>query len=287
MENHIFIPEEGKTPVEILGATGSVGQRIAECIQRHPWFRISALRASDKSAGKKYSQAVPWRRQSRLDNEIAEMIVQNCVPDGRAKVAFSGLDSSVAGEIETEFARNGYIVVSNSKNHRMDRNVPLLIPEVNPNHLDAIGKQQFVSGKIVTNPNCSTIGIALALKPLQDAFGIRVVDVTTLQAASGAGYPGNAAIDLIDNIIPRIDDEQEKIRIELKKILGAFRRGRFVNAKISVDAQCTRVPVSNGHTACVKVALETRTSIQEVREAFESFVSRGFTAIWKTEWLFA
>ena len=272
--DHFYEPSKGTPiPVDILGATGMVGQKLVESLQDHRWFSIRTLCASDRSAGKKYGDATTWRLPSRLSSDVADMTVQQCEPGSGSKIAFSGLDASVAGEIETAFAQAGYAVVSNSKNHRMESDVPLLIPEVNPDHLDIIQHQNFGNGCIVTNPNCSTIGIAMALKPLHQAFGVHSVDVTTLQGASGAGIPGVPSIDLIDNTIPHIAGEAEKIRIELKKILGTVEGDSIVPADILVDAQCNRVPVSIGHSACMKVGLNQSATLEQVRAALQNFQS--------------
>ncbi|MBU2213738.1 aspartate-semialdehyde dehydrogenase [Patescibacteria group bacterium] len=273
MDHSLEPPEGTRIPVRILGATGVVGQTLVEILQDHKWFIIQALCASDRSAGKKYSDATVWRRSSQLNPDIADMEVQQCEPRSDARIAFSGLDASVAGEIETSFAQAGYALVSNSKNHRMESDVPLLIPEVNPDHLDIIQYQNFGEGCIVTNPNCSTIGIAMALKPLHQAFGVHSLDVTTLQGASGAGIPGVPSIDLIDNTIPHIPGEAEKIRIELKKILGTIIGGNIVSADMLIDAQCNRVPVSIGHSACMKVRLCRSATLEQVRAALQNFQS--------------
>ena len=209
-----------KIPVAILGATGSVGQKFVELLANHPWFEIAELCASDKSAGKKYKDAVDWFLPSPIPESVGETLVQKCEPKLKSKVVFSGLDSNVAGEVETEFAMAGYKVISNSKNHRMDEDVPLLIPEVNPDHLDLIKTQKYGDGCIVTNPNCSVIGLALALKPLLDNFGLEAVNVVTLQAISGAGHPRVVNLDIEDNIIPFIGGEEPKVETEPLKILG-------------------------------------------------------------------
>ncbi len=264
---------EQKIPVAILGATGSVGRRFLHLLSEHPWFRIAALGASERSAGKTLAEALT---EPDLPEHIARMRIQPCEP-GEAmpcRIVFSGLDSSVAGEIESRFARAGYIVISNSRNHRYDPDVPLMIPEVNPDHLDLIDIQAYGRGCIVTNPNCSTTGLVLALKPLYDAFGIEAVQVTTLQAVSGAGYPGLPAIDMIDNVIPYIAGEEEKLEREPLKILGEFKEGRIIPAQIKISAHCTRVPVSDGHLECVSVKLTREPSAQDIIDAWQNFRSR-------------
>ena len=203
-----------KTSVAILGATGSVGQKFIGLLSDHPWFQITELCASDKSAGKKYKDAVDWFLPSPMPEQIADIEVKKCEPNLECKVVFSALDSSIAGEIETEFAKKGYKVISNSRNHRMDKDVPLLIPEINPEHIELIKKQKYSDGFIVTNPNCSTIGLSLALKPLLDSFGIKSVNVVTIQAISGAGNPKKVKLDIEDNVIPLIKGEEEKIETE-------------------------------------------------------------------------
>ncbi len=207
---------EKKIKVGILGATGSVGQKFIELLKNHPWFEIAELGASERSAGKKYKEACNWIMKTGLDNQIANLVIKECVPNFESKLIFSGLDSSVAGEIETDFANAGYFVISNSRNHRFDKDVPLMIPEVNAEHLSLIDKQLYKGG-IVTNPNCSTIGMVLALKPLHDAFKIKKINVVTMQALSGGGYPGVPSMDIIDNVVPYIGGEEEKMETEPRK----------------------------------------------------------------------
>jgi aspartate-semialdehyde dehydrogenase len=264
---------EAKIPVAILGATGSVGQKFIELLYNHPWFEIAELCASDKSAGKRYFDAVDWFLPSQIPDRVGEIIVQKCEPDLKSKVVFSGLDSSVAGKVETEFANAGYKVISNSKNHRMDDDVPLLIPEVNPDHLDLIKVQNYGSGCIVTNPNCSVIGMVIALKPLLDNFGLEAVNVVTMQAISGAGHPRVVKLDIEDNVIPFISGEEPKVEIEPKKILGLLNGNKIIFNDFKISAQCNRVNVSDGHTECVQVNLKKKASIEEVIEAWESFES--------------
>ena len=212
-----------KIHVGILGATGSVGQKFIELLQDHPWFQITALGASERSVGKLYKHAANWFQQRPIPKRIANMVVNECKPGLPCKIVFSGLDAAVAGPIEEAFADAGYMVISNAKNHRMTDNVPLLVPDVNPDHL-ALIEDQKSKGKIVTNPNCSTTGLVVALKPLQEAFGIDKVSVVTMQVLSGAGYPGVSSLDVIDNMIPYIGGEEEKMQIETLKILGRIKR---------------------------------------------------------------
>jgi len=262
-----------KIPVAVLGATGSVGQKFIELLANHPWFEITELCASDKSAGKKYSDAVDWFLPSPLPESVSEILVQKCVPELDAKVVFSGLDSSVAGEVESDFAKSGYRVISNSKNHRMDDNVPLLIPEVNPDHLDLIMFQNYGEGCIVTNPNCSVIGMVIALKPLLDNFGLEAVNVVTMQAISGAGHPRVVKLDIEDNVIPFIKGEESKVEIEPKKILGSLSHDKIIFTDFKVSAQCNRVNVSDGHTECVQINLKKKASVDEIIHSWESFKS--------------
>jgi aspartate-semialdehyde dehydrogenase len=262
-----------KIPVAILGATGSVGQKFIELLTDHPWFEIAELCASDKSSGKKYKDAVDWFLTAPLQERIGNIMVQNCEPTLKSKVVFSGLDSSVAGEIETVFAENGYQVISNSKNHRMDEDVPLLIPEINPDHLELVKTQQYRGGCIVTNPNCSVIGMMLALKPLYDNFGLEVLNVSTMQAISGAGHPRVANLDIDDNVIPLIRGEEEKIEIEPLKILGSVNSKKINYSDFKISAQCNRVNVTDGHTECVQVKLKRKPTEKEIFDAWNNFKS--------------
>jgi aspartate-semialdehyde dehydrogenase len=261
-----------KIPVGILGATGSVGQRFIELLANHPWFEITALAASDRSAGKTYREAVNWLMPIPIPQHIAKMVVQPCSVPLPCDWVFSALDSSVAGEIETAFAEAGYMVHSNARNHRMRPDVPLLVPEVNSDHLDLISKQTS-KGKIVTNPNCSTIGLTLALKPLLDEFGIEAIHVVTMQAISGAGYPGVASLDIMDNVIPLIKGEEQKLETETLKILGKQTQGSIQTSTFKISAHCNRVPVSDGHTECVSIKLKKKASPQELIEAWKGFKS--------------
>lgn len=262
-----------KIPVGILGATGMVGQKFIELLTDHPWFEIIALAASERSSGKKYEQAMKWMMETPLHQEIAEMTLRSCLPDLPCKIVFSGLDSTVAGEIEQAFAKNGYIVISNSRNHRMDPKVPLLIPEVNSSHLDLIKLQDFSNGMIVTNPNCSVIGLTTALKPLIDRWGIEKVNVVTMQAVSGAGYPGVPSWDILDNVIPFIAGEEEKVETEPLKILGTLCKNQVTPYEMTISAQCNRVAVMNGHMGCVSVKLSNLATYEEIVEGWQSFTS--------------
>ena len=264
---------EEKIPVGVLGATGSVGQKFIELLSNHPWFQVTELAASEKSAGKLYKDAVNWILSSPLPEDAANIKVKECEPNLKSKLVFSGLDSSVAGEIEEAFAKKGYYVVSNSKNHRMDKDVPLLVPEINPDHLQLVKTQNYNGGCIVTNPNCSTIGMVLALKPLLDNFGLEAVNVVTMQALTGAGYPGVASLDIIDNVIPFISGEEPKLESEPLKIFGTFIKNKIVNNEIKISAQCNRVAVLDGHMECVQVRLKNKATIEEIKSAWENFSS--------------
>ena len=263
----------GRIDVGVLGATGMVGQQFVLQLARHPWFRLAWLGASERSAGQSYGEAAPWRLPVPPPREIAEMRVEAAQPGNAPELVFSAMDAAVAGGIEQAFAKAGHVVVSNSRNHRMDVDVPLLIPEVNGDHIALLARQRAVRGwpgAIVTNPNCSTVFLSMALAPLR-AFGLKSVVVTTLQALSGAGYPGVASLDAVGNVVPFIDGEETKIETETKKILGALAGDHIDPHPVAVSAQTTRVPVVNGHTESIAVALETRPSIDEVREAFLRF----------------
>lgn len=265
--------------VGILGATGMVGQRMLQLLDGHPWFRVTALAASEQSAGKPYKEAAAWQLDVPMPAWAADMVVQRAAPSDVAgqgvDLVLSGLDNAVAGEIETAFAAADIPVISNAKNHRMEPDVPLVIPEVNPGHLAAIGGQRrnrgWRKGFIITNPNCSTVGLVCALKPLQDAFGVRKAMVTTMQALSGAGYPGVASLDILDNVIPFIKGEEEKMQTETLKLLGDFDGERFADAGIAVSAHCNRVQVRDGHLECVSVELEDQAAPEELIEAWRTY----------------
>lgn len=262
-----------KIPVGVLGATGMVGQHFVKFLQNHPLFDLTWVGASDRSAGKKYDEATSWRLEGGMPEATAKLTVDECKPGTAPKLVFSATDASVATEIEQSFARAGHLVVSNSKNHRMDSDVPLLVPEVNAAHL-AIAKQQKQSrgwdGLIVTNPNCSTIVLTMALGPLKP-FGIKRIIVTTLQAISGAGYPGVPSMDINANVIPFIGGEEEKMQIETQKIMGDVVDGQFVPLAASVSAHCNRVPVVDGHTVTVSVEFANKPSLADIRAAFDNF----------------
>lgn len=258
-----------KLAVGILGATGVVGQKFVELLSSHPWFEIIALAASNRSVGKSYPAAVKWSMTKPLPQKIVDMPVVACHPNLPCDIVFSGLDSSIAGEIEEKFSQANYTVISNSSNHRMDPHVPLMIPEINSDHLNLI--QNYAQGAIITNPNCSVVGIAMALKPLLDNWGIEAVNVVTLQALSGAGYPGVPSMDILDNILPYIAGEEVKIETEPLKIMGTFYEGKIIPYPMRLSAQCTRVSVTDGHLTCVSVKLKKKAHANEIIAAWRRF----------------
>jgi aspartate-semialdehyde dehydrogenase len=264
-------------PVGILGATGMVGQQFIALLADHPWFKVAYLGASERSAGKAFKDAAAWRLPNRLPDVVATRVVETAAPGTAPKLVFSGLDSSVAGEIEAEFAKAGHIVVSNSRNYRMFDTVPLMIPEVNADHLkllDAQGAAQGWSGRIVTNPNCATVVLAMALAPLRQ-FGIESTIITTLQAISGAGYPGVPSWDILGNVIPHIGGgEEEKVETETKKILGTFANGKVDIHPVRLSATTTRVPVRDGHTGSISVGLKQKPSASAIIDGWRSFRAR-------------
>ena len=260
--------------VGVLGATGMVGQRFVSLLSQHPWFRCTWLGASERSEGKAYKSVAPWKLNTPIPGGSAERIVEACVPGKGPKVVFSGLDASVAGDIEGAFAAAGHIVITNARNFRMDPLVPLLIPEINADHLKLIGEQRRSKGwkgAIVTNPNCSTIVLALALAPLRQ-FNIRAVVVSTMQAVSGAGYPGVPSLDILGNVVPFISGEEEKMQSETLKILGSD-GGRAPYPAV-VSAHTNRVAVIDGHTITVSVGFERKPAIEAIKEAMRSFAGK-------------
>ncbi|HYR28091.1 MAG TPA: aspartate-semialdehyde dehydrogenase [Thermoanaerobaculia bacterium] len=263
-----------RIPVAVLGATGSVGQRFIQLLENHPWFRLHEVVASERSAGKRYGEAADWRLETQMPRDAAALEVKALGPELESRLLFSGLDSSVAGEAEDEYANRGCAVISNSRNHRMDDDVPLLIPEINAEHIDAVEtqrKRRGSRGYIVTNPNCSVIGLAMALAPIERAFGIESVQTTTMQAISGAGYAGVASYAILDNVIPFIGGgEEDKIEKEPRKILGRWSNG-FEDAPMTISAQVNRVPVIDGHLMTISLKLRNRASIEDIRAAIESF----------------
>ena len=263
-----------KYRVGVLGATGAVGQKFIEMLDGHPWFDTVALAASERSAGKKYREAANWIGSRSIPDAIAEMEVLEAAPGFECDFVFSGLDASIAKDIEARFAEAGIPVITNARNYRMEEDVPLLIPEVNPDHTALIDRQTWGGGGfIVTNPNCSTVGLVSALRPLVDAFGVEAVMVTTMQALSGAGYPGVASLDALGNVVPYIGGEEEKMALEPKKLLGKLQNGKVEFSDIRISAQCNRVPVLDGHTESVAVKLARNASPEEVRDALASWKS--------------
>jgi len=266
-----------KRKVAILGATGAVGQRFIQLLQGHPWFQIEVLAASERSAGKKYKDACPWLMETDLPKEIAEMPVVNADVEsveqaGVVDLVFSSLPGDLAGLVETQFGAL-YPVFSKASAHRMDKDVPLLIPEINPDHIEMVKVQQKLrgwKGFITTDPNCSTIQLAITLKPLM-SFGLKQVMVSTMQALSGAGYPGVASLDILDNVIPFISGEEEKMEIEALKILGKYNGYNIQNAEFQLSASCNRVNVIDGHLESVFIKLEQDPTIDEIEEAFTQF----------------
>lgn len=262
-----------RIPVGILGATGMVGQTFIQFLQGHPWFEITWLGASDRSAGKPYAEATSWRLDGSIPENVRALRVSECKPSPDApRLMFSSMDASVATEIELEFAKAGHFVVSNSRNFRMEADVPLLVPEVNADHLGVLDQQaqRGWKGRILTNPNCSTVALTMALGPLKQ-FGIERVICTTLQAVSGAGYPGVASMDILGNVIPYIGSEEEKMQQETQKILGAFTAGVLVPLDAKVSAHCNRVPSVNGHLVTVSVELAAKPGAIDLRAAIDAF----------------
>jgi aspartate-semialdehyde dehydrogenase len=262
--------------VGILGGTGMVGQHFIRFLQGHPWFNLTWLGASDRSAGKKLKDATAWRLDGDLPSTAAEIVVSDSKPSATSpRLMFSAMDASVATEIERDFAQAGHIVVSNSRNHRMDADVPLIVSEVNPGHLSLLHSQQGTrgwKGMIVTNPNCSTIVLTMALAPLTQ-FGIQKVIAATLQAVSGAGYPGVASIDILANVVPFIGAEEEKMQQETQKILGTLSNGVIVPLPARVSAHCNRVAVTDGHVVTASIEFSKKPSVAEVQAAIENFQS--------------
>ncbi|HEV2233740.1 MAG TPA: aspartate-semialdehyde dehydrogenase [Terriglobia bacterium] len=267
-----------KLEVGILGATGMVGQRFVSLIEHHPWFEVAWLGASEKSAGRNYAEACNWRLREPMPEKARAMQVHECDPGAHPgklpQLMFASLDSKVAGEVEKAFARAGHVVVSNSGTHRMDEDVPLVIPEVNPDHLALLRGQQRErkwKGMIVTNPNCTTVGLVMSLAPLERAFGLDKVIMTSMQAVSGAGYPGIPTLDIMGNVIPFIGGEEEKVERETCKLLGMQRGGRVQPGAFIVSAHCNRVPVEDGHTESISVSLKSKASLVDLERVWRTF----------------
>ncbi len=266
-----------KYRVGILGATGTVGQRFCQLLEHHPQFEITALAASDRSAGKPFAEACAWKLPGQIPAAVRDIVVTPIEPPLDCDLVFSSLPSNVARETEEAFARAGYPVISNSSSYRMDEDVPLLIAEINHDHVGIIEKQRenrgFSKGFIVTNPNCAVVSFAPPLAALHRSFGVESVIVTTMQAISGAGYPGVASMDIADNVFPYIAGEEPKVEIEAQKILGTFADGSIQKADFTVSAQCFRVNVLDGHTASVRVNLKNSATLEEVIDAMKAFPS--------------
>jgi aspartate-semialdehyde dehydrogenase len=262
-----------KIEVGILGATGMVGQHFIKFLDGHPLFKLTWLGASERSAGKRYADAAKWHLGGTAPEAAAKLIVEEAKPGNAPQLLFSAMDASVATEIEQAFAQSGHAVVSNSKNHRMDRDVPLIVPEINPDHLKLVPGQQRLrgwKGQIVTNPNCSTVVLTMGLAPLKQ-FGITRVIATTLQAISGAGYPGVPSMDIMGNVVPYIGGEEEKMQQETQKIMGDFAGDHIAPLAAKVSAHCNRVPVVDGHTVCVSLEFSSQPTEDDLREAFENY----------------
>lgn len=275
-ERPAHAPRTQRIPVAVLGATGSVGQRFVQLLEHHPWFRLHEAVASERSAGKSYREAAGWKLDTILPDEVGNLRVKELGSDLESRLVFSGLDSSVAGEAEELYAGRGCVVVSNSKNHRMGDDVPLLIPELNADHVAAIDQQRKRRGGrgyIVTNPNCSTIGLAMAIAPIERLYGIDQLHVSTMQAISGAGYAGVSSFAILDNVIPYISGEENKVETEPRKILGRWDGTRFVPAEMRISAQTNRVPTIDGHLMTISLSLRKRDAnfLERIREAMETF----------------
>jgi aspartate-semialdehyde dehydrogenase len=265
-----------KTPVGILGATGVVGQRFVQMLEHHPWFEVAWVAASDRSEGRSYGEAARWKLKTPMPSRVAEMRVSPASPEGAPKIIFAALDASIAAEMEPRFAAAGCAVVTNSSALRMQSDVPLVIPEVNPDHIKMIDGQAWrkkSGGFVVTNPNCSAIGLVMALKPLQDLFDIETVMAVTMQAVSGAGYPGVASLDILGNVIPYIPKEEEKMEEETRKLLGRLNGSGVVPAAFALSTQCNRVAVEDGHTESVSVKLKKKARAEEMIKAWTEFRS--------------
>jgi aspartate-semialdehyde dehydrogenase len=268
-----------KIPIGILGATGVVGQRFIQKLEHHPWFEVAWLAASDRSEGKLYADAAKWRLKTPIPAGIAGMKVSPATPDGAPKVIFAALDASIAAEMEPRFAEAGCAVVTNSSALRMKEDVPLVIPEVNSGHIKLIDIQAWrkkSGGYVVTNPNCSAIGLVLALAPLQQ-FGLQAVMAVTMQAVSGAGYPGVASLDILGNVIPFIRNEEEKMEEETRKLLGRLNGSKVIPGAFVMSAQCNRVAVEDGHTESVSVRFKSKPRPEEIIAAWNNFRSEPQT----------
>ncbi len=267
--------EMRRQPVAVLGATGVVGQRFVQLLTNHPWFELATLAASEQSAGRRYGEVVHWILPGSVPAAVAQMEVVPASPEYvPERLVFSALDAAPATTLEAAFRAAGRVVVSNTKSHRWDPDVPLIIPEINAEHL-ALAERQMAhyGGAIVTNPNCTTIGLCLALEPLRRAFGVKQVVVTTLQALSGAGYPGVSSLEALDNVLTEIEGEEDKVESEPRKVLGRLAHDGVELAELAISAQCNRVPVRDGHLLSLAVELKEKASQEQVREALAAYQS--------------
>ncbi|MGC8550734.1 MAG: aspartate-semialdehyde dehydrogenase [Acidobacteriaceae bacterium] len=260
--------------IGILGATGMVGQRFLQLLEHHPWFEVTWLAASDRSSGKRYGEAVRWKLDTPIPAHIAQMEISPAQPEGAPQVIFAALDSDIARELEPRFAQAGCAVISNSSAFRMQADVPLVIPEVNPGHLAILEHQRWrrqSGGYIVTNPNCSAIGLVLALKPLEARFGIESIFVSTMQAISGAGYPGVPSMDILGNVVPYIKNEEEKLQEETLRLLGSLQGNLVQPLDARIAAHCNRVAVEDGHTESVSIKFRRKATREEILAAWAEF----------------
>ncbi len=263
-----------KLSVGILGATGIVGQRFIQLLEHHPWFEVSWLAASDRSEGRSYAEAARWRLKTAIPDRVARMTVSPATPAGAPKIIFAALDASIAKDLEPQCAAAGCAVVANSSALRMQSDVPLVIPEVNADHIRLIETQSWrraSGGFAVTNPNCSAIGLVLALAPLHQRFGLETVMAVTMQAVSGAGYPGVASLDILGNVIPYIAKEEEKMEEETQKLLGTLNGAGIIPAPFAMSAQCNRVAVEDGHTESVSIRLKKKAQSEEIIATWNDF----------------
>jgi aspartate-semialdehyde dehydrogenase len=262
-----------KIEVGILGATGIVGQNLVRMIEHHPWFEVKWVAASERSAGKPYAEATSWRLSAPMPAGVRNLTVDECKPANAPKLVFSALDAGLAREIEPAFASLGHIVVSNASAFRMTHDVPLLLPEINADHAKLADQQasRGWKGRIYTNGNCSAIALELALAPIERAFGLKSVMVTTMQAVSGGGYPGVPSMDILGNVVPYIKNEEEKMEEEAQRVLGKFDGSKIVPGTFAVSAQCNRVAVIDGHTECVSIKLEKSATLDELKDAWKSY----------------
>ncbi len=264
-----------RIPVAVLGATGVVGQRMVQLLAAHPWFALTEVAASEQSAGRRYTDAARWHLPEACPPQVGQLEVMPCRPEEvKAPLVFSAVDAEAAREIEPAFRGAGRVVVSNARSHRWDPEVPLVIPEINAVHLELAARQLArYGGALVTNPNCTTIGLCLALEPLRLRFGLRRVMVTTMQALSGAGYPGVPALSIVDNVLPEIEGEEEKVESEPRKIFGRLSPAGIEPAELAISAQCNRVATRDGHLLSLSVELARKAALEEVRQAFLDYVS--------------